>query len=178
MSTVDLMLLGVLIQKPMNAYEMKKEMEFRNINNWVKISSPSVYKNLVKLYKSEYINGETVREGEMPEKTIYTINEKGRNYFMQLMHQYSENPGTVYVDFCAFIANLHYMDYETGLKMIAMLQDSLAYKCDNVNVQLERMEGVSFYATSIITLYSQMYTVFYNWLEDFKKQYKSNNKNS
>lgn len=178
MSTIDLMLLGVLMQKSMNAYEMKKEMEQRNINRWVKISSPSVYKNLVKLYKSGYIDGETIREGEMPAKTIYTINEEGRNYFMQLMHQYSENPGTIYVDFCAFISNLYYVDHETGLKMIEMLQDRLALKRDTVENRLELMNGVSFYGTSVITLYSQMYTVFCNWLEDFKKQYNDPNKNS
>ena len=178
MSTVDLMILGVLMQKSMNAYEMKKEMEYRNINKWVKISSPSVYKNLVKLYKSGFIDGETVRDGEMPEKTIYTINEKGRNYFMQLMSQYSENPGIIYVDFCAFIANLHLMDHETGLKMIEMLQTGLAFKYDSINVQLERMDGVSFYATSIVDLYSQMFTLFSNWLEDFKSQYSEYYKNS
>ena len=84
MSTVDLMLLGVLTKKPMNAYEMKKEMEIRNIQYWIKISSPSIYKNLVKLYKQGYIDGKTVRDGEMPEKTIYSINEKGREYFMHV----------------------------------------------------------------------------------------------
>ncbi len=178
MSTIDLMILGVLIQKPMNAYEMKKEMEYRNINKWVKISSPSVYKNLVKLYKSGFIDGETVREGEMPEKTIYTINEKGRDYFVHLMSQYSENPGTIYVDFCAFIANLHLMDYETGLKMIEMLQVALAHKHDSIDIQIERMDGVSFYASSIVDLYSQIFTLFSKWLEDFKNQYKEYYKNS
>lgn len=178
MSTVDLMLLGVLLQKPMNAYEMKKEMEYRSIQDWIRISSPSVYKNLVKLYQSGYVDGEIVREGEMPEKTIYSINDKGRKYFMRLMQHYSEDPGKIYVDFCAFISNLQNVDSETGLKMIENLQENLAFKRDCVNGQLQCKDGVSFYATAVIGLYSQMYGIFCSWIEEFKKQYVENSKTS
>lgn len=171
MSTIDLMLLGVLVQKPMNAYEVKKEMENRSIQNWIKISSPSIYKNFLKLYKEGYIDGKVVREGEMPEKTIYSINDKGRKYFRRLMQQYSENPGKVYLDFCAFIANLQSTDAETGLKMIDQLRKSLAVKRDSVKDQFTAEHKDSFYATAIIELYSQMYELFCNWIEKFRKGY-------
>jgi DNA-binding PadR family transcriptional regulator len=88
MSTVDLMLLGALMEKPMNAYEMKKTMEFRNIRTWVKLSTPSIYKNLLSLKKKGYLDSKTVKESEMPEKTIYSINEKGRLYFIKLLHHF------------------------------------------------------------------------------------------
>ena len=171
MSTIDLMLLGVLVQKSMNAYEVKKEMENRSIQNWIKISSPSIYKNFLKLYKEGYIDGKVVREGEMPEKTIYSINDKGRKYFKHLMQQYSENPGKVYLDFCAFIANLQSTDSETGIKMIEHLRESLAVKRDSVKDQLTIMHEDSFYAMAVIELYSQMYELFCNWVEKFSKEY-------
>jgi DNA-binding PadR family transcriptional regulator len=171
MSTIDLILLGVLMQKPMNAYEMKKEMEYRNIKDWVKISSPSVYKNLVKLYHSGYVDGKTVREGEMPEKTIYKINDTGKEYFLQLMKRYSEDPAKIYADFSAFIANLSHVDYDTGLKMIESLQISLALERDTIIGQLEIKDGATFYATAVIHLYLQIYEFFCSWVEDFKKQY-------
>lgn len=171
MSTIDLMLLGILVQKPMNAYEVKKEMETRSIQNWIKISSPSIYKNFLKLYKEGYIDGKVVREGEMPEKTIYSINDKGRRYFTHLMQQYSENPGKVYLDFCAFIANLQNMDPETGITMIGRLRESLAVKRDSVKDQLTAEHKDSFYATAVIELYSQMYELFCSWIEKFRKEY-------
>ncbi|BAK98072.1 putative PadR family transcriptional regulator [Oscillibacter valericigenes Sjm18-20] len=172
MSTIDLMLLGVLVQKPMNAYEVKKEMEKRNIQHWIKISSPSIYKNFIKLSKEGYIDGKVVREGEMPEKTVYSINEKGRKYFIRLMQRYSEDPGKVYLDFCAFIANLPSVDSVTGLEMIEQLQKNLAVKFDGVNDQLINDHGGSFYAAAVIELYSQMYELFCNWIEKFSKEYK------
>lgn len=180
MSTIDLMLLGVLMQKPMNAYEMKKEMEYRDIKDWIKISSPSVYKNLVKLYKSGYLDGEMVREGEMPEKTIYTINDKGKMYFMELMQYYSESPTRVYMDFCPVLTNLHNVDYETGLKMIETLQSNLTFGLECINREIERKstDGVSLYGMSIIKLYSQMFALFCSWIDDFKKQYSEHSKTS
>ena len=176
MSTIDLMLLGILTQKSMNAYEIKKEMECRSIRNWIKISSPSVYKNLLKLYRSGYIDGKIVREGEMPEKTVYSINDKGRKYFIRLMEHYSEDPGKVYIDFCAFVANLPNVDRKTGLEMIERLRENLAFKRESISEQLKLKEGVSFYAASVIGLYAQMYDVFFNWIDDFKKQYAENEK--
>ncbi|MCI2106824.1 MAG: PadR family transcriptional regulator [Intestinimonas sp.] len=171
MSTIDLMLLGVLMQKPMNAYEMKKEMEKRSVQNWIKISSPSIYKNFLKLFKLGYVDGKVVREGEMPEKTVYSINDKGRNYFLRLMQQYSENPGNVYVDFCAFIANLENTDSETGLQMIEHLRENLAFKRESINEYLKPEHHGSFYATAIIELYSQMYGLFENWAKKFREGY-------
>ena len=171
MSTIDLMLLGVLIQKPMNAYEVKKEMENRNIRSWIKISSPSIYKNFLKLYQEGYIDGKVVREGEMPEKTVYSINGKGRRYFLRLMRQYSEAPGNVYLDFCAFIANLPYMDQEAGLEMIDRLRESLAVKKDSISDQLAARQSDSFYATSVLDLYSRMYELFCDWAGDFRKSF-------
>lgn len=174
MSTIDLMLLGVLMEKPMNAYEMKKEMEDRSIQNWIKISSPSIYKNFLKLYKLGYVNGRVVREGEMPEKTIYSINDKGRKYFMRLMQQYSESPGKVYIDFCAFIANLQNVDPKTGLLMVEHLRENLAVRRDSVNEHLKPEHEESFYAAAVIELYSQMYGVLCDWIEKFKEEYVKN----
>lgn len=176
MSTIDLMLLGVLTQRPLNAYEMKKEMEHRSIQDWIKISSPSIYKNFLKLYREGYVDGKVVREGEMPEKTIYSINDKGRKYFMRLMQKYSENPGRIYIDFCAFMSNLQNVDHKTGLRMIERLQESLILKRDSVNDQLQRGDGVSFYGSAVIDLYSRMYGLFCEWIEKFRKEYEKNSK--
>lgn len=172
MSTVDLMLLGALIEKPMNAYEMKKNMEFRNIKAWVKISSPSVYKNLVVLNKKGYLDGETVKEGEMPEKTIYSINEKGRNYFMRLMEKYSEEPGMIYIDFMAFVANLHNVEPAKGLELIKELQTSLSEKRSYIASNIEaRKEFIPYYAISILELYDKMYSLFNDWSEELLQEF-------
>ena len=167
MSTVDLMLLGALMEKPMNAYEMKKNMEARNIKSWVKISSPSIYKNLVALNRKGYLDDEIVKEGEMPEKTIYSINEKGRNYFMHMMEKYSEEPGMIYIDFVAFVANLHNVESNMGLEMIKSLRNKLSEEREYIQSNIEaKKEFVPFYAISILELYDKMYSLFFEWSEE------------
>ncbi len=176
MSTVDLILLGALMEKPRNAYEMKKVMEFRNIKAWVKISTPSIYKNLIALNKKGYLDGETVKEGEMPEKTIYSINEKGRAYFVRLMEKYSEEPGAIYIDFMAFVVNLQKVEPEKGVEMIKSLRKELAKRMDYIQSNIEeKKEFVPFQAISILELYKQMYTLFYDWSEGFMREYAKNN---
>lgn len=176
MSTVDLMLLGALMEKPMNAYEMKKNMEFRNIQSWVKISSPSIYKNLITLSKNGYLDSEIVKEGEMPEKTIYSINEKGRTYFMDMMEKYSQEPGRIYIDFAAFVANIHNVEPAVGLEMIKKLQSQLAEggKAIKSNIDTKK-ESVPFHAFAILELYDKMYSLFSDWTENLAKDFAEKN---
>jgi DNA-binding PadR family transcriptional regulator len=168
MSAVDLMLLGSLMDQPMNAYELKKRMENAKVSNWVKISSPAIYKNLVRLHQRGYLDAQVVREGEMPEKTIYTVNEKGRRYFHRTMESYSEKPGFVYIDFTAFISNLRHLEKPDAERMLAELQNKLYAKMKYMELVLQEEGGKSGEAKAIIELYVKMYALFYQWACDFQ----------
>ncbi|KRL32839.1 hypothetical protein FD20_GL002209 [Liquorilactobacillus uvarum DSM 19971] len=170
------MLLGALIEKPMSAYEMKKNMEARNINSWVKISSPSVYKNLVAMNGKGYLDDEVVKEGERPAKKIYSINEKGRNYFFSMMEKYSKQPDKIYIDFVAFVANLYNVDPEKGLEMMKNLRTNLSKEREYIKSNIEaKKEFVPFYAISILELYDKMYAMFSEWTEEITHDYVQKN---
>ena len=70
-TSIEIMILGALIERPMSAYEMDKTLEERNVRRWIRISSPSVYRNVIRLCDEGYADGVVVKEGEMPEKTVY-----------------------------------------------------------------------------------------------------------
>ena len=169
MSVVDLMLLGFLQDKPMNAYEIKKEVEKKNLVWWIKMSSPSIYRNISALSDKGYIDGEIVRDGEMPEKTIYTINEKGKKYFLRLMEQYAKTPPKIYLDFTAIISNLNHVDKEAGGEML----DSLYQTFQETKKILSTIENSyeRAQAKAVTQLNQQMYDLFCDWLENFKKEY-------
>ena len=40
MAAIDLIVLGMIKQQPQSAYELQKNVEYRNISRWVKISTP------------------------------------------------------------------------------------------------------------------------------------------
>ena len=76
MAAIDLIVLGMIKAQPQSAYELQKNVEYRNISKWVKVSTPSIYKKVVQMEEKGYIRGKTVKEGKMPEKTVYQITER------------------------------------------------------------------------------------------------------
>jgi Predicted transcriptional regulators len=168
MSVINLMLLGFLMEKPMNAYEIKKEVENRNLTWWIKGSSPSIYRNVNNLSNKGYIDGKVVREGEMPEKTIYTINANGKQYFSELMKKYSNEPPQVYFDFAAVISNIGKVDQETGKLLI----DNLCSAFDKNRSILKSVENnyKPIQAKSVVQLAEEMYDLFCVWLKKLEEE--------
>ncbi|MDE6202933.1 MAG: PadR family transcriptional regulator [Lachnospiraceae bacterium] len=106
MATIDLIVLGMLKQEALSAYDIQKLVEYRNISKWVKISTPSIYKKVLQLEGKGYIKGSTVREGKMPEKAVYTLTEEGNMEFEKLMMEISASPVHIFLDFNSVIVNL------------------------------------------------------------------------
>ena len=49
MSTVDLIILGLVHEQPLSAYDIQKAVNYRNLDRWVKVSTPSIYKKVQSL---------------------------------------------------------------------------------------------------------------------------------
>ena len=67
MTTIDLIVLGMLKKVPLSAYDLLKLVAYRNISKWVKISTPSIYKKVIQLEEKGYISSHLEKEGKMPE---------------------------------------------------------------------------------------------------------------
>ena len=52
----------------------------------VRISEQSIYKKVLQLESKEYIVSHKEKEGNMPDKAVYTITDKGNDYFNRLMN--------------------------------------------------------------------------------------------
>ncbi|VIF91169.1 transcriptional regulator [Clostridioides difficile] len=107
MATIDLIVLGIVKQQPKSAYDIQKEVEYRNISRWVKISTPSIYKKVIQLEQKGYIESKTVKNGKMPEKAVYSLTELGETHFLDLMFDTSSKPINILLDFNAVIVNLN-----------------------------------------------------------------------
>ena len=106
MATIDLIVLGMLKKAPMSAYDIQKQVEYRNISKWVKISTPSIYKKTIQLEQKGLIRGTVVKEGKMPEKAVYSLTEEGQREFEKLMEEIAAKPIHIFLDFNAVIVNL------------------------------------------------------------------------
>lgn len=71
------MLLGLIHEKPLNAYEITKVLEYMNVRWWFNIADSTVYATVKALEKKGLIAGEVEKVGNMPERTVYTLTSKG-----------------------------------------------------------------------------------------------------
>lgn len=106
MATIDLIVLGMLTKEPMSAYDIQKQVEYRNISRWVKISTPSIYKKVIKLEEKGYIKSDVVKEGKKAEKAVYALTDAGEREFEKLMTEIACKPINIFLDFNAVIVNL------------------------------------------------------------------------
>lgn len=139
MATIDLVVLGMLKQEALSAYDIQKQVEYRNISKWVRISTPSIYKKVLQLENKGYIRGDVMREGNMPEKTVYTLTEAGEKEFNRLMLEISENPVRIFLDFNAVIVNLMSLPPEEQKVCLGNIEENIrtlkAYIEENIRLK-------------------------------------------
>ena len=72
------LLLGIIYEKPLNAYEITKLLAYMNIKRWFNIADSTVYATLKNLKKRGFLEGTVEKAGNMPDRTIYSLTGKGK----------------------------------------------------------------------------------------------------
>ena len=171
MPTIDLIVLGMIKEKEQSAYELQKNVEYRNISKWVKVSTPSIYKKVIQLEEKGYIKGNLSRDGNMPEKSIYYITEKGDKYFLELMKKISAQMVNVFLDFNAVIINMAMLSKNEGKEIIDNIETEIdKYKNVVSKLKMER-KNIPICAKSIINQQVLLSEALNDWINDFGKLY-------
>ena len=115
MSSIDLVILGIVLEKPQSAYDIQKDVDYHHFSRWTKISVPSIYRKVIQLNEKGYLNSDIVKGDKFADKAVYSITDKGRSYFEQLMDTYASEEVSLLFDFNVVITNLNKMDKEKAL---------------------------------------------------------------
>lgn len=136
MAAIDLIVLGILKKESLSAYDIQKLVEYRNISKWVKISTPSIYKKVIQLEEKGLITSNTVKEGKMPEKAIYSLTDAGKKEFESLMYKTASQPIHFFLDFNAVIVNLSSLSPEGRRSCLSDIENNIktlrAYLEENI----------------------------------------------
>lgn len=143
MATIDLIVLGMLKKEPMSAYDIQKLVEYRNISKWVKISTPSIYKKAIQLEEKGLIKGDIIKEGKMPEKSVYSLTDAGEKEFERLMLEISAKPINIFLDFNAVIVNLDSLSPESQTSCIADIEKNVKILKTYLEENLQEKENIS-----------------------------------
>lgn len=173
MSSIDLVILGIVLEKPQSAYDIQKDVDYHHFSRWTKISVPSIYKKVLQLREKGYLQSETTKGSKFAEKAVYSITKDGKEYFEQLMNTYSNQQVSLLFDFNVVITNLNKMEKSKALILVKKLRNSIivaAKACDEYSAE--------YVDTPLVgkTIFEQqriLYRALLEWLDTFELQFKS-----
>lgn len=85
MTRNELVVLGLLREKPMYGYQLYQEVERREMEHWAQVNLASIYNTLNRLQKDKLIQGKGEKPGKMPERKVYHITSGGRKRLEDLV---------------------------------------------------------------------------------------------
>lgn len=177
MAAIDLIVLGMIKEHPQSAYELQKNVEYRNISRWVKISTPSIYKKVVQLEEKGYISGRTIKEGNMPEKSIYSITETGEIYFNKLLEKTSRESVSIFLNFNAVIMNLNFVSEEEKVRLLGNIENGIRDLKDTIAANLQKPEEVPLTGSTILEQQAELAEVLEQWIQGFTREYTGDGRN-
>lgn len=171
MAAIDLIVLGMIKAQPQSAYELQKNVEYRNISKWVKVSTPSIYKKVVQMEEKGYVRGEIVREGKMPEKTVYQITDAGEKHFLSLMEDIAGQSVRLFLDFNAVIMSLDFVSGQKRAQLLEHMEEEIGSLKEIVEVKMEERQHVPFTGRAILDQQFQLADALTQWIREFKSEY-------
>lgn len=172
MATIDLIVLGILKKESLSAYDIQKIVEYRNISKWVKISTPSIYKKVIQLEKKGFMKGDIVKEGNMAEKTVYSLTEEGEKQFEKLMLEIASKPVRIFLDFNAVIVNLDSLPKEKQKSCLTEIENNMktlkGYIEENVSLK-EHLPEIPKTGMAVLEQQLILTQALETWIEELKE---------
>lgn len=172
MSSIDLVILGIVLEKPQSAYDIQKDVDYHHLSRWTKISVPSIYRKVVQLNEKGYLQSDIVKGDRFADKAVYSITEKGRFYFEQLMDTYASEPVPLLFDFNVVITNLNKMDKEKALELVAKLRNNIAASAKSNDEYAVKYADIPLVGRAVFEQQRLLYRSLLEWLDEFESQYK------
>src|SRR5437764_14902060 len=86
MAVTRVLVLGVLLKQPMHGYEVRRELESWNAEQWANIAYGSIYFSLAKMAEGHLVEVvSTDHRRNRPARTVYAITNRGREDFARLL---------------------------------------------------------------------------------------------
>lgn len=172
MSSIDLIILGIVIEKPQSAYDIQKDVEYHHFSRWTKISVPSIYRKVLQLNEQGYLKSDIVKGNKFADKAVYSITDKGRSYFEQLMNTYACEKVSLLFDFNVVITNLNKMEKEKALTLIKQLQNNIAISAKANEEYAVEYADIPLVGKTIFEQQRLLYHSLLEWLNAFEIQFK------
>ena len=172
MSTIDLVILGIVAEKPQSAYDIQKDIEYHHLSRWTKISIPSIYRKVLQLREKGYLRSDIVKGDRFADKAVYSITDEGKDYFNSLMQYYATQTVPLLFDFNVVIANLNKLNKDAALDLISKLKESITVSVGTNEEYLTEYSNIPLVGKTIIEQQGLLYKTLLEWLDTFREQFE------
>ena len=126
----------------------------------------------MQLGEKGYLQSNIVKGDRFADKAVYSITDKGRQYFRELMAFYASQPIPLLFDFNVVITNLNKMEQTDALNLISHLRSAISMSLQSVNEYASEYADIPLGGRSIFHQQQLLYTSLLEWLNDFEEQFK------
>lgn len=172
MSSIDLVILGIVLEKPQSAYDIQKDVEYHNLERWTKISIPSVYKKVIQLKDKGYLSSTTIQGHKKSNKNIYSITDSGKLYFEEMMSNIVEQDIPILFDFNVVITNLNKMEKTKALIIISKLKKSIIKSSTENEEYAQQFKDIPLVGRTIFDQQKLLYDAILVWIQKFESEFQ------
>lgn len=172
MSSIDLVILGMLLEKPQSAYEIQKDIEYHHFSRWTKISIPSIYKKVHQLKEKGYLKSQVKKGSKFTKKAVYSITDEGKSCFFQLMKDCVDQPVSFVFDFNVVITNLNKIEKDKALELIDELRNRITSSSQENRQYADLYRDIPLVGKTVFKQQQLLYNSLLQWLDDFETQFK------
>ena len=140
LSKSSALLLGIIAETPINPYEITKLMDYISVGNWLSLAPSSIYAAIKSLQDKGYITGKNIKEGNMPEKTVYGITEAGQEQLITAIEGFLENLDWDYAQFNIAAILICHIAKDRALEILNGKVKKLNAKKDALQEKLKELE--------------------------------------
>ena len=130
-----------------------------------------MYRKVLQLNEQGYLKSDIVKGNKFADKAVYSITDKGRSYFEQLMNTYASEKVSLLFDFNVVITNLNKMEKEKALTLIKQLQNNIAISA-KANEKYAEYADIPLVGKTIFEQQRLLYHSLLEWLNAFEIQFK------
>lgn len=151
MAKNELVSLALVYHEPMHAYAINAIIKEMGLEHWAYISPASIYNTLSRLEKIGCVHVTTEKVGNMPERKVYSITEKGKDKFGEelkeafLARSMGDSPFYLAIPFAYGIT------IDEAIPIIEERIENLKDALDHVNSEYEELKECKSYSGMIIT---------------------------
>lgn len=139
-SPLALSILELLNERPMHPYELASTMRDRHHDEFVRLNFGSLYHTVDMLERNGWIvPSEREKEGNRPERTVYTLSGSGREVLLQVVGDIIAEPRREYLNFSAGLMFMHNLRPKTAVQLLEQRAQALQEKITKLSRILDEL---------------------------------------